>query len=151
MRFTRTLVYVYFALVKAKTAKCAFQFWFDDLKETTAVFQRHTSSRGISRGMSLQRTRKKILKFINRAQKALSLFAMHSYFLFLYEQIYWTRNWEAFAGHGRSHARFCVTLSVCVIYRVKSHMIQHQSRDILQSSLFRLEMKSGRAYIFYSS
>lgn len=150
MHFTRTPVYVYFyggfALVKPRRNVL---FNFDStIWRRRRSSQRHELSRDSS---SLRRIYKKILKFVNRAQKAftISLPVCIYYFLFLYEKIYWTQNWGASAGHGRSRARFCVTLSV--IYIVKSRVTRLTasiSQYILQSSLSWLEIKFGRAYIF---
>jgi len=137
--------------VKAKAAKCAFQFWFDDLKEMTVVDE--CSCGTLSRMLSGRNHKKNIeihQPYAGSASWLLSCTFLASLF-FSDGPIYWTRNW------GTSRCMYARAFS----WPLSSlHPTRHLSpgwgsrcrlcsvevdRDILQPPLYlNWEIKSGR-------
>lgn len=92
----RLFLYGGFTLVKAKTAKCAFQFWFDDFKETTVVTSQ--SLGGIYRRMSQRRIYKKYWNSSTVHKKRLVCAVRISIFSFLTSK---------FIEHAKLRVFFC--------------------------------------------
>jgi len=134
--------------VKAKAAKCAFQFWFDDLKEMTVVDE--CSCGTLSRMLSGRNHKKNIeihQPYAGSASWLLSCTFLASLF-FSDGPIYWTRNW----GTSRCHvcARFLLASLLSPPYasfiaglRLALQALQRRgrSRHIAASTLSQLGNK----------